>query len=311
MSNIQETTESPLPEKAAADESKANDPGGKKGFRIVIILFVAIVAIVGGFVANNQLQLLSLPWASQGKVEKAVAPAPVAAVRPAPPARVERPAVGLDEIKSLLGAIEDLRSELASMNQAQSALRESLHRQQQLNLQVRLRWISDPASRLPQIKLAWEEISLLTNLSGAQRSQAEEMHMLARDSERKLQSWQDSLHKWADSLALPAQQNIIAETGHAWLDWILDQFQLYRSPSEEGRQQARLRQKLLSTANQLSLESWPTEGEWQHLHAELLLQANTGNVDSVDLGLPDNFDAIRADIDMLQQTARQWLEQSS
>jgi len=320
MSDKPDTTESPLPKAAAEGKtgSKSEDPGGKKGFRLVIALFVTVVAIIGGVVANN-LQLLELPWPKQAavpeKVEQAKPAAPAVPARPAQPVRIEQPSATSEEIKNLLTAIEGLNRELAGMSQAQSALRESLNKQQQMNLQVRLRWISDPASRLPQIKLAWEEISLLTSLSDAQRTQAEQMHILARDSERKLQQWQDSLHKWADSLATPRQQNIIPEAGHPWLDWIFGQFRLYRAPSEESRQQARLRQKLLTAASQRNLEAWPAEGDWQQLRAELLLQAKSGagtdQTGSVDLGLPDNFDSIRADIDMLQQTAKQWLEQSS
>ena len=297
--------------------TKQDDPGGRKGFRIVIVLFVAVVAIIAGLVAN-QLQLIELGWPNlereQAKPVKVmpVAPAPARPVQPAPP---QQPSVSSEEVTSLLSTIEGLRSDLAAMTAAQSALRESIRQQQQMNLQVRLRWISDPGSRLPQIKLAWEEISLLNSLSDSQRSQAEEMHALARDSEEKLRQWRERLHKWADTMVVPEHHNILPGADHPWLGWIAGQFRLYRAPTEENRRQARLRQSLIQAANQLALEEWPTQGEWQQLRAQLLLHARAGEqADSsaaIDLGLPENFESIRADIGSLQQTARQWLEQSS
>lgn len=301
------------------ENSRAGDPGGKKGFRLFIIMFIMTLAIVGGVVASQQLPLLNLPWMDQegarDMAETADTAMPVVTDPPAQSAAEEQPAATSGDIRELLEAMDGLRAELAGMSAAQSALRQSLHKQQQMNLQVRLRWISDPASRLPQIRLAWEEISLLTNLSDTERARAEEMQTLARDSMRKLRRWQDSLRKWADSLSVPTRQNILPEAGHPWLDRVIGQFRLYRAPSEESRQQARLRQKLLNVASQLALETWPTEGEWQELRAELLLQAESaekaGDTDALQPDIPDNLEPIQADISLLQQTAREWLEQSS
>ena len=321
MNSNSEASDSPLPAKTGgnggSEEAKAVDPGGKKGFRVVIVLFVAVVAIIAGLVAN-QLQLIELSWPNleREQAEPArIAPATPAPPQPVQPAPPPQSSASSEEVSNLLSTIEGLRGDLEAMNAAQGALRESIRRQQQMNLQVRLRWISDPDSRLPQIKLAWEEISLLNSLSESQRGQAEEMHTLARDSEERLRQWREHLHKWADTLVIPEHHNILPKADHPWLGWITGQFRLYRAPTEENRRQARLRQNLIQAANRLALEEWPAEGDWQKLRAELLLQAKAGEpADSsaaVDLGLPENFDAIRADIDSLRQTAKQWQEQLS
>ena len=298
-----------------SSHAETNDPGGKKGFRLVAVLFVAAIAVIAGLVAN-QLQLLELPsWPIQQKEPapaRVEAPAPV---RPTPPPPPQQPSATSEEVSNLLSTIEGLRGALAEMNSAQNALRDSLNKQQQMNLMVRLRWISDPDSRLPQIKLAWEEISLLTNLSDGERAEAEAMHMLARDSEEKLRQWRERLRKWADTMVIPEQRNVLPGADHPWLGWLTGQFRLYKAPTEEGRRQAKLRQQLIQTANQLAMEEWPSDGAWQQLRAELLLHAKTGQEgeadEAVDLGVPENFEAIRTDIDALQQSAKQWLERAS
>ena len=312
MNDKPETNESTAP-----NQAEVHDPGGKRGFRLVAVLFVAAIAVIAALVAN-QLQLIDLTWppkkkeAAPAKVE-APAPTPVKPAPPPPPPA--QPSATSEEVSNLLSTIEGLRSALAEMNAAQSALRDSLNKQQQMNLQVRLRWISDPDSHLPQIKLAWEEISLLTNLSGGQRAEAEAMHTLARDSEEKLHQWRERLHKWADTMEIPEQQNILPGAEHPWLGWMTGQFRLYRAPTEESRRQARLRQQLTQAASQLAMEQWPGDGDWQQLRAELLLHVKSGQQsdsgEAIDLGVPENFEAIKADINALRQTATQWLEQSS
>jgi hypothetical protein len=210
--------------------------------------------------------------------------------------------------------IANLSSELNQVTEAQKTLRTSLHTQQQMNLQVRLRWISDPASRLPQIKLAWEEISLLSGLSDEQRAKAEDMHVLARDTVQKLRQWQASMQKWADTLTVPLQKDILPKLEHPWLAWAIGQFHLRPAPSEEARHLTQLRNELENIISHLTAETWPAEHDWQRLRAQLVLQAKfrqaKESTEPIELDLPNNFETIKSDIDTLQQTAQQWLGQS-
>ncbi len=222
------------------------------------------------------------------------------------------PAISSEDVQSLLSSIEGLRRQLQQMSVAQRALQNGLKAQQEMNLQVRLRWIIDPASRLPQLQLAWEEISLLPGLSNSQRSEAVRMHKLARARVQQLKQWQDALNKWADALVTPVQRNILPQPEYPWLAWIVSQFQLRQAPSVESRHLSNLRARLLDAARHLTLESWPLKGEWQSLRAELLLQIKAMqhgakiNTQAIEIGLPESFDAIQADIATLRHTALQW-----
>jgi len=233
-------------------------------------------------------------------------------VMPASQPATEPATVSSHEIQTLLATIDSLRSEMSRMEESQLTLRKGLNEQQQMNLQVRLRWITDPASRLPQIQLAWEEISLMVNLTATQRNSAEKMHTLARKSGRDLRNWQDALVKWADALSVTAHEDILPQPEHPWLAWVVGQFHLRQAPSIEARRLDGLRTRLLLTARQLSLESWPEQGVWQALHAELLLQVQAMQKQdqtlAIELGLPDNFEAIRADINLIRETASQWAQ---
>ncbi len=153
--------------------------------------------------------------------------------------------------------IANLSSELNQLAEEQKKLHASLHKQQQVNLQVRLRWISDPASRLPQIKLAWEEISLLGGLSAEQHAKAEEMHSLARDTIQTIHQWQASLQKWVDTLMIPVHKDIIPKFEQPWLAWAVGQFHLRPAPSDEARHLSRLRSELEDIISHLKMETWP------------------------------------------------------
>ncbi|MFQ5345378.1 MAG: hypothetical protein ACE5E3_02905 [Mariprofundus sp.] len=228
----------------------------------------------------------------------------------------QQPAVSSEDVRELLSSIRALQSQLQQMQQSQRALQNGLQEQQQMNLQIRLRWIADPASRLPQLQLIWEEISLLPGLSDREREKAASMHALARDRVQQIKQWQSTLNKWADVLSTSRQNmNILPESEHPWLAWVLQQFQLRQAPSFEARQRENLRDRLLDVSRQLTLESWPEKGAWQSLQAELLLQIKAMQHDSdaagVETGLPEDFDAIRTDIHTLRQTALQWNQRQS
>ena len=179
-----------------------------------------------------------------------------------------------------------------------------------MNLQVRLRWITDPASRAPQIKLAWEEISLLPGLNSEQRNTAEAMHALASTNVQKRREWQAALNKWADALTTPVHEDILPQPEHPWLAWIVGQFHLRQAPTEESRRLSALRERLLNVSRALTVEAWPGDGEWQSLHAELLLQVKAmqdeADETAIDLGLPDNFSEIITNMTTLRDAARAW-----
>jgi hypothetical protein len=212
------------------------------------------------------------------------------------------------EVSALLVVIDQLRTEMQQLEASQQTLHDGLLEQQQMNTQVRLRWIADPASRLPQMQLAWEEISLLPGLTRDQRELAVEMHALARSDVQRVVSWKANLQRWVEALATPVHADVLPQPQQPWLAWIIGQFQLRQAPSAEARHLMDLRGRLQAAARQLSLESWPTQGAWQSLHAELLLQikAMQGAGDTVETGLPLDFSSIQHDISTLRRAAQQW-----
>ncbi|ATX78690.1 hypothetical protein Ga0123461_0238 [Mariprofundus aestuarium] len=302
--------------------------------KVVGFFLLVFVIIGGGLAANGQLMPLldsiKATVESQLAIESDVTPSqPEVAldepevkplykqapkqVKPEPVDTVESNHVAASaEAEALLSTIDQLRSELQSMEASQKSLRSGLLEQQRMNLQVRLRWITDPASRAAQIQLAWEEISLLPGLSDAERQKAEAMHALARSNVQKLHQWQASLNKWADALSTPVHADVMPKPEHPWLAWIVGQFHLRQAPSEEARRLSSLRERLLHVSRALMLENWPTDGEWQRLHAELLLHAQEMKADSsesaIDLELPDDFSAIQEDMKTLRDSARLWTQ---
>lgn len=219
------------------------------------------------------------------------------------------PAAG-EEVKRLLATIDSLRGELAAMQQAQQQMTASMHDQQQMNLQVRLRWLNDPSSTLAQTQQTWEEISLLLDLSPQQRDEAQQMQRLAAQSVHQIQQWREALVKWSNTMNEPAYRDVLPKPDHPWLAWLVGQFHLYQAPSGEARKLDVLRADLLDAARHLSLELWPDKAAWQSLRAALLLQVEAmykGRGEAVpDLGLPDDLDVLAQNIDRLHETALRW-----
>ncbi len=322
--------------KAGPDESPTSHK--KKRHRGILLALLLIIALAGGLAFRSQLQPLLHAWidrfpdfptqqAQKEEPEDATpAPTPEPGSAQEPPASETEPVTqapaprpqqarsqpATEELGGLLDTIDELRGELRQMTEAQQALRDGLHEQQRMNLQVRLRWISDPGSRLPQLKLAWEEISLLPGLTDEERDRSIKMQALARADMQKLRRWKETLVKWADAMSTPVHADIMPRPEHPWLAWAVGQFHLRRAPAEESRRLSRLRRQLLDSVRLLTLEAWPASGYWQGLRAELLLnvralqQENERSAAAIELGLPDNFAAIQADIKLLRQTAHQW-----
>ncbi|MFQ5519403.1 MAG: hypothetical protein ACE5E3_05315, partial [Mariprofundus sp.] len=194
---------------SAADQSteSAKKPVVKQssGSRVLMFLLLIIVLVLAGLAAGGQLQpLYEKVMASFADTQSADlstdtepllvatepdAPLVATETKPEPeiepfsaPEKPEQPAGLNDEVSELLSTIHQLRLEMRDMILSQRALQDGLIEQQQMNVQVRLRWIADPASRLSQVQLAWEEISLLPGLSESQRAEATDMHSLARSN---------------------------------------------------------------------------------------------------------------------------------
>jgi hypothetical protein len=330
-------------EQEPAEEQKPEKK--KKGSYIIWVLLVFIAVALGGLAAKDQLKPLYQSfagWIGGFSAQTPATPAPPKLAtseevqhligkidalqselmnkQPSNPAEMaEKLSTELSEMSKALevmrnDSMANLSSELNQVAEEQKTLRASLHEQQQINLQVRLRWISNPASRLPQIKLAWEEISLLGGLSAEQHAKAEEMHNLARDTIQKLNQWQASLQKWADTLAVPVHKDIILKPAQPWLAWAAGQFHLRPAPSGETRKLTRLKNKIENIIGGMTVETWPAENDWQQLRAQLVLRARSqqpkDSTEPVKLNLPKSFRSIQSDINTLQQTAQQWLEQS-
>jgi len=349
-----ETPEQPKadPQQAAADKPEAEKAKPKKNGALVPLLIILAFAGFAGLVMTGRIDLgVGTPKPKMIPLEDAgtSSPAPTptnaseekqkTAVPATPPAQqsttVEmrldnsighnptstttapafRKGVSSEEAKQLLDAMQGLSDELRQLRSDQQAMQSALHQQQRINLEARLRWIADASSHLPQIQLAWEEISLLPGLSTEQRQKAETMLSLAQKDEVQVRQWQMNLEKWASTLTTPARDNVIPMPEHPWLAWIASQFSLSRAPSAEEKNLDAMRLALLDASKRMALESWPNKQEWQAMRARLLLQLQAMQLAETattpELGLPENFEAIAKDIETLRQTARQWLEENA
>jgi len=240
------------------------------------------------------------PAAEPGKPADSVAAEPV----------IKDGGVGKAEIDRLMTTIDTLSRELALMRQAQGELKTNRDQQQQMDLQVRIGWLVDPAISLQQIQQAWEEIALLPGLSAEQRHEANRMHALATRSSRLVHQWREALVKWADMMVVPVHPEILPQPEHPWLAWIVGQFHVHKAPSAEAERLSGLRNRLLDAARHLSLEAWPDKTAWQSLRAALLLQeqamSDAKGEAMPELGLPENLDALQHDILVLHDTALSW-----
>lgn len=228
-----------------------------------------------------------------------------------PPETPEIVSASSDEVNRMLDAMSELQSELKSLRQEQQAIQETQHSLQKVQLRTRLRWITNRANHLPQLQLAWEEIALTPSLSSGEYATAQEMLTLAQQRLQEQRNWQQNLQSHADSLTTPEHGNIIPEYGTPWLSWIRDYFSIKAASTTEQQQNEQLRQQLLTTSRNIELEQWPGGKSWQQLRATLQLRLALAAEDSpeaIDLGLPESFDPLKADIEQLRQTAATWLE---
>jgi len=250
------------------------------------------------------------------------------------PKTVTPTAISSEEGKALITAIttlqesmQGLQSELQTLREQQQDAAHSQSMLESMQLHSRLSWIMKHNSHLPQIKLAWQEISLLPSLTTEQRNLAESMLKLAEQRQNDVHQWQQEISHLISSFKPSEYNNIIettvtADESKPWLQWLIKQFSLKRSQSSEEAALFRLKNTLLNIKQNLGLEQWPASTAWTELRAQLQLHlvelfnvnqgknAQSPNEQAKILQLPENFDAIQADIKKLRQTAQTWLEAS-
>jgi len=225
-------------------------------------------------------------------------------------------------ITTLQGNIQGLQSELQILRQQQQDVAHSQSMLESMQLHSRLSWIMKHNSHLPQIKLAWQEISLLPSLTEEQRSLAESMLKLAEQRQNDVHQWQQDIDHLIINFKPNEYDNIIptaiaTDASNPWLQWLVQQFSLKRSQSSQEMALLTLKNTLLHIKQGMNLEQWPTGTEWTTLRAQLQLrlvaQFNKNKTDdkqAATLQLPENFDAIQADVKQLRQAAQSWLEES-
>jgi len=223
----------------------------------------------------------------------------------------------LQSMQDLQSNIETLRDELSALRQKQSDVTHSQTLLEAMQLHSRLTWIMDTTSHLPQIKLAWQEISLLPSLSTEQRAQAEAMLQLAESLQNNVHQWKQELDYLISQLTPNEYDNILpaafpSAENNPWLQWLIQQFSLKRSTSNQQAILLNLKNRLLIIKQNLDLELWPTGAEWSQLRAQLQLQLieHEGKTPAKTLQLPESFLNIQKDIEQLRQAAHAWLEES-
>jgi len=230
----------------------------------------------------------------------------------------------IESIATLQESLQGLQHELQILREQQQSVAHSQSLLESMQLHARLTWIIKDNAHLPQINLAWQEISLLPSLSPEQRIQAEAMLKLAEQRQNDVQQWQQELEHLILSLQPSQYNNIIPSSinnhSNPWLQWLLTQFSLKRSQSSQEAAQLSLKNKLLHIKQAMSLEQWPSGTAWTELRAQLQLRlvqqfsatkkASHEAAQAPSLQLPENFKAIQSDIDKLRQTAKLWLEES-
>lgn len=231
--------------------------------------------------------------------------APVAPARPATPLSAQQAA-------QLMTAIQQLQDQLQQLRSNNEQLHKALAEQQRLDLRSRLRLIADPATRLPQLALLWQDVSLSPVLSANQRNEAISMTAAAREALTQNQQWQQRLDVWIARLAeQESGPDLIPHFDHPWLAWLARQFHFRPAPTNGSSGSQVLRQKLIRIRHGMAIESWPETKVWQPLRAELILinasSAKAGGK-TAQLGLPNNFTAMRQAVAALHETAHQWLE---
>lgn len=333
LSDIEETSSPEVetkkePQEKSTNPEKASPPKKSSNKLPLLLLFISLLTAgyifapqplkdeaIDLFNTLIQAKQTSQPQAPTADTPKTVEVEPVTTKREPiaeidPPAEPEVISASSDEVNRMLEAMNQLQTELTSLRQRQQKVEAQQHAVQRMQLRARLRWITNPANHLPQIQLAWEEISLMPILTADERQQAETMLALAEKNKLELQKWQQILQSHAEALGTKKHENIMPAFENRWLNWVAEKFSIRHSLSEQEAENAKLREALLNTSRNLETEQWPDSKTWLQLRSTLQLRiVAAAESTEAKLELPESFDAIRKDMEQLRQTAAVWMEQ--
>ena len=259
----------------------------------------------------------STPPATPASAPAEPTPTPVV---PAPhpaqtsPAAIPNPADdGAASAQELMAAIHRLQDQLQRVEAGNTQMRQALAQQQRMDLDSRLRLIADPATRLKQLSLLWQDVSLSPALSGSQHEQAVSMAAAANQALTQNELWLQHLDRFIAETGQPESgPDLIPHFSHPWLAWLAGQFHLRPATGNADKGSAVLHERLVRIRDGMAIESWPSAHDWQPVRAELVLLASAAQKPGAEapaaLGLPDDFKAMRQAVANLHAMARQWLE---
>lgn len=206
-----------------------------------------------------------------------------------------------DGMVKLQASIHDLQQELEAVKQQQRAVHGAQLSMQKMQLHARLSWITNPDSRLPQLWLAWQEISTMPGLNVDQRSEAMSMAALAQARVHDIQVWKKQLQQAAPKVAMHLSDNVIA-SDEWWQEWITTQLSVRQMPTLNHEQKHLRSLQGEQIILNLLMEQWPDDLVWQKLRLQLMQQGKR-------ITIPESFIGIANDVNTLRQVARQWKEQ--
>ncbi|HXH64361.1 MAG TPA: hypothetical protein VNH42_02500 [Mariprofundaceae bacterium] len=324
-------------EAAPSQEAPAPAKGSKSHLWALLLILVVVAGMAGltyryaiqhpGTFETSQQNEPAAPPASIEHPAPTTAPAastpepaPNADVIKAAPIIPPKPAMPLvqtrlnsQEAKQLMAAMEQLQQQLQRLSTDNAQLQQALAQQQHIDLRTRLKLIADPDTRLKQLSLLWEDVSLSPVLSADQRNEAVSMTAAAQEALAQNLLWQQRLDRWIAQLAGPeAGPDLIPHFAHPWLAWLANQFHLRPAPTNDNGGSQVLREKLMQIRRGMAIESWPESKDWQPIRAELILiqasSAKNGAEKDAGIGLPNDFTTMRQAVATLHETARRWLE---
>jgi len=217
---------------------------------------------------------------------------------------------GIDELKASNAELKKsldaggLRASIDELKASNAELKKSLDARRVLDLRSRLRRITSPGTpRLSQIKLAWEDITLLPALSDSDRELARKMLNLSGRDMKQLDAWLSAIDGLAEKYPSVTFKGTELIADDSWWAWLKNIFHLRRAPSAGTQRQNDLHDRLLKAHDRLFRQQWPDQKGWSALLAGIREQEGK----DADLKLPDDFSSIRHDIANMRAAAAAWL----
>jgi len=196
-----------------------------------------------------------------------------------------------------------LRASIDELKASNVELKNSLDASRVLDLRTHLRQLTSPGTRLPQIKLAWEDIALLPALSDSDREIARKMLDLSGRDMKQLGAWLGTIDGLSEKYPSVAFKDAELIADDSWWAWLKNILHLRRAPSAGTQRQNDLHDHLLRVHDRLFRQKWPDQKGWSALLADIREQEGK----DADLKLPDDFSSIRHDIAKMRAAAVAWL----